>query len=108
MTSAEFAAWFEGYTKAMRGKPNAKQWQEITAKIAGIDANAPLKAWFDGFTAKIKHAPNDGEWRKIKDYVASEQARAGSKKGRLQGLFESFEEKASTMRGDTEAKTRKK
>ena len=36
-TVSEFKAWFEGFTEAMDGPPDAKQWERIVSKIKAID-----------------------------------------------------------------------
>lgn len=41
MTLSEFKAWFEGYTEALDGSPDEKQWKRIKAQVAKIDG-APL------------------------------------------------------------------
>lgn len=37
MTLSEFKAWFEGYTEALDGAPDEKQWKRIKAQVAKID-----------------------------------------------------------------------
>ncbi|MDR7032421.1 hypothetical protein [Mesorhizobium sp. BE184] len=43
MTLAEFKAWFEGFTEAMDGPPDAKAWKRIKARVAEIDGTAITK-----------------------------------------------------------------
>ncbi len=37
MTQQEFKAWFDGFTEAMDGAPNKKQWERIKARVKEID-----------------------------------------------------------------------
>lgn len=37
MTNSEFKAWFDGFTEAMGGAPNSKQWERIKTKVKEID-----------------------------------------------------------------------
>lgn len=39
MRSAEFKAWFEGFTEALDGLPNEAQWKRICERVATIDGN---------------------------------------------------------------------
>lgn len=44
MTVSEFKAWFEGFTEAMDGPPDAKQWARIQSKVKEI-ADKPSVAY---------------------------------------------------------------
>jgi hypothetical protein len=46
MTLAEFKAWFEGFTEAMDGAPDEKQWARIKARVKEIDGVAVTKTVF--------------------------------------------------------------
>ncbi len=37
MTPSEFKAWFDGFTEALSGTPNADQWARIKARVAEIN-----------------------------------------------------------------------
>ncbi len=37
MTLQEFKAWFDGFTEAMEGAPNAAQWSRIKEQVGKID-----------------------------------------------------------------------
>lgn len=37
MTNSEFKAWFDGFTEAMGGIPNKKQWERVKAQVEKID-----------------------------------------------------------------------
>ena len=37
MTPQEFKAWFDGFTEALEGTPNEKQWDRIKARVAEIN-----------------------------------------------------------------------
>jgi len=41
MNLSEFKAWFEGFTENLDGKPDAKQWARIKAKIGEIKDAPP-------------------------------------------------------------------
>lgn len=45
-TVSEFKAWFEGFTEAMDGPPDAKQWARIQSKVKEI-ADKPAVAYRD-------------------------------------------------------------
>lgn len=108
MTTAEFIAWFEGFTQNLRGRPNGTQWKEILARVGSLEAGSPLKAWFDGLRVKVSGPPNEKVWSETKRQIAQERERAASKKGRLQNLFESFEQKDAALRDAPGAKARSK
>jgi len=40
MTQQEFKAWFDGFTEAMEGPPNKKQWGRIKERVKEIDGAA--------------------------------------------------------------------
>jgi hypothetical protein len=48
MTLSEFKAWFEGFTEAMDGPPDAKQWARIQSKVKEI-ADKPAVAYREPF-----------------------------------------------------------
>jgi hypothetical protein len=56
MTFAEFKAWFDGFTEAMDGPPNAEQWTRIKARIGEIKQAAPTPV------ATPNWAPRWNEW----------------------------------------------
>jgi len=87
MTTEEFVAWFDGFTRRIKGRPSNKDWTDIITAIRKIDGASPLKAWFEGLLVKVKSAPTDSEWAEIRRRV-SEESRAGSKA--RPGLNESF------------------
>ena len=50
MTLDEFKAWFEGFTEAIPGPPNKKQWDRIkerVGEIAGWRVRYPTGHWRD-------------------------------------------------------------
>ena len=93
MTTEEFIAWFDGFTGRLKGRPSAKDWAEIVARIEAIDSRSPLKAWFKGLMVKVKGVPSEAIWRQIKTHVGSEQTKA-SKANRLRDPFSAFDKKA--------------
>jgi hypothetical protein len=46
MNTAEFKAWFEGFTEAMDRAPNAKQWKRIKERVDEIDGTATTERVF--------------------------------------------------------------
>lgn len=50
MTNSEFKAWFDGFTEAMDGIPNKKQWDRIKTQVKKIDG-APIteRHYFDRY-----------------------------------------------------------
>ena len=49
MTNSEFKAWFYGFTEAMDGVPNKKQWDRITARVKEIDGSPVTKVYVDRY-----------------------------------------------------------
>lgn len=67
MNLQEFKAWFEGYTEALVGVPDEKQWKRIKERVAKIDGSFtpqhifldryvqpfypmyPHKTWYSGY-----------------------------------------------------------
>jgi hypothetical protein len=93
MTTEEFIAWFDGFTRKMTGRPSAKDWAAIIERVAEIDGRSPLKAWFDGLRVKVKGTPTEADWRQIKSRIAAERDNA-SKTNRLRDPFSAFEKKS--------------
>jgi len=40
MNTAEFKAWFHGFTEGMDGPPSKKQWERIKEVVAAVDGAA--------------------------------------------------------------------
>ena len=93
MTTEEFAAWFEGFTRRIKGRPSNKDWSEIVAAIGRIDGASPLKAWFEGLLVKVKSAPSEIEWAEIRRKVGEAQAKPSKLKPGLNDSFKSFDKK---------------
>lgn len=94
MTTEEFIAWFEGFTRRIKGRPSAKDWSEITAAIARIDGVSPLRAWFEGLLVKVKSGPTESEWNEIKRRVANATSKPTASKPGLNDSFKAFTKKA--------------
>ena len=49
MNTQEFKAWFAGFTEAIDGVPNAKQWARIKEEAEKIRDASPLPIYTPGF-----------------------------------------------------------
>jgi len=107
MTTEEFIAWFDGFTRRIRGRPSAKDWAVIVEHVAKIDGRSPLKAWFEGLRVKVKGLPTEEDWRQIKARIAGETEKAG-RANRLRDPLSSFDSKPepSKPRQSRDAKPR--
>jgi hypothetical protein len=106
MKTEEFLAWFDGFTRRIKGRPSAKDWQEIIAAIGRIESGSALKAWFEGLRVKVKGVPGDKEWREIKKRIDEERGSAEGKRRGLGDLFKTFEKKSGKL-GDLPGAKRK-
>ena len=93
MTTEEFVAWFDGFTRRIKGRPSTKDWSEIIAALSRVDDASPLKAWFEGLLIKVKSVPSEGEWTKIRRKVSEAQAKPSKRKPGLNDSFKSFSKK---------------
>lgn len=65
MKVAEFQAWFEGFTEAIPGIPNEKQWERIKEKVAAINCKPiVMREYIDRLNRNTCVAPNKntGAW----------------------------------------------
>jgi len=94
MTNEQFIAWFDGFTRHIKGRPSSKDWAEIVAAIGRIDGASPLKAWFEGLRVKVKGVPSERDWREIVKRVGGGQKAPGGKTVGLNESFKSYDKKA--------------
>lgn len=58
MTLSEFKAWFEGFTEAIDGQPNKKQWKRICERVAQIDGEVTTyPVYVDRYWPRPWHGP---------------------------------------------------
>ncbi len=57
MDVSEFKAWFEGFTAAMGGAPNGKQWKCIKVRVGQIDGTPTTSQWFHDFYWRPYYQP---------------------------------------------------
>jgi len=105
MTTDEFIAWFDGFTRRIKGRPSNKDWSEIIAAIGRIDGASPLKAWFEGLLVKVKSAPTENEWAEIRRKVSEAQPKAARQKPGLNESFKSFSKKPAQGTPSARART---
>ncbi|MFZ1991805.1 MAG: hypothetical protein WAW96_18770 [Alphaproteobacteria bacterium] len=93
MTTEEFIAWFDGFTRRNKGRPSNKDWSEIITAIGRIDGSSPLKAWFEGLLVKVKSAPSENEWAEIRRKVSEAQPKTPKQRPGVNESFKSFSKK---------------
>ena len=104
MTTDEFVAWFDGFTRRIKGRPSNKDWSEIVAAIGRIDGASPLKAWFEGLLVKVKSLPTDSEWTAIRRKVSETQPKSSKQRPGLNESFKSFSKKPAKEAPSTGAR----